>query len=94
MDEDPLTYGDDAVVTAYLPEIEEAVVRDVADNKADFIGVPRQHDVRASRRVLDGDDVAKYVCGYGVGVRANEFAVDLLHLLFVAGGTWSVHQFF
>ncbi len=61
MDRHPLADHHLRIPSTHRTEIEESLVIDVADQKADLVGVPGKHQLRPAAPVQHGDRVSHHV---------------------------------
>jgi len=94
MDHHPLAGGDHGVVTANGPEIEHSFIADMADLKADLVGVTGKHDPWPPFRIPYRDDVAEDVGADIIGMGPNVLPKHGLDGLLVAGRSGSVNKGF
>ena len=94
MDEYAISRECGGIEAAYRSKIEEALVIDVANNKAQFIAVPRKHNPGMTARVKGRDDISMSIDACLVGMLPYLLTHHLLDCLFIARGTGAGDQSF
>src|SRR5205085_794513 len=77
-------YGIDA---ADRVQVKKTFVRDVVNNKANLIAVAGQHDPRFAAGITNTEYISHYVRADLIAPELDPVAYELLHVVFIAGGT-------